>query len=239
MNLRPVLTKVVSSVFPNWKTRQNVPKIGMSKWDKTELAGKVAPAFICGGIQYYCFHRENEMPVLRGFEALDIYSALEKGLSWETVATAIDAWADCLVVKTGRIDLGQVLKIVQGLQKAAVRPENYNLELMYRLASVIFFDEGEDVYTYSPDYAKNKIAFWRLHAPEAHAFFLTLPLDAFLPLQNISKNDFQVSTKNQLTEELNFLMSLTNNLPTIMTEDHKKSLALRMEIVNKLLESQN
>lgn len=221
------------------KPKTVAPEVGNTKWDKTPLAGKIAPALLCGGVQYYCFHRETDLPILRAFEAQDVYSSLEVGVSRKTISDAVLGLLDVLEAKGGKLQIGAMVRILDALGAAMNRPDNYNLELMYKLASVMFFDEGEDPYTYSPDYAANKIAHWRAHAPEAHAFFLTLPLGAFMPLENISAPDFLTSLSNQTRTELALYSVLSTNLPPTATDAHRKSLISRTEALNKWLESVN
>ena len=61
-------------------------------------------------------------------------------------------------------------------------------ELMYKLASVVFFDQRENPYIYDFKYGSKKIAFWKKHA-SLDAFFLQKPLQELIPyLQHAGEN---------------------------------------------------
>jgi len=63
-------------------------------------------------------------------------------------------------------------------------------EYIYKLASVIFFDETESLYSYDYDYNKQKIEKWKA-AGGTLDFFSRTPLAELVPSLNMPDNDIQ------------------------------------------------
>ena len=59
-------------------------------------------------------------------------------------------------------------------------------DLLYKLASVVFFDKTENPYVYEPAYAEKKIAKWRKDKG-VHDFFMQTPMLELMPsLANVN-----------------------------------------------------
>jgi hypothetical protein len=75
-----------------------------------------------------------------------------------------------------------------------------------RLASVLFFDETEDLRSYDRKYGQEKIDFWEKN--NVLDFFLTMPIVELLGLKNIS----QTSLEEYIQEAQLILQDLTLDL---------------------------
>lgn len=98
-----------------------------------------------------------------------------------------------------------------------------NVELIYNLASVWFFDKSENPYTYDYGYADEKIRKWR-NDKDSICFFLTTPLRHYLPLPDTLVQNIKTYEKGQYVSELQTLKhhlqalsSLTKNTELIST----------------------
>ena len=75
-------------------------------------------------------------------------------------------------------------------------------DLLYKLASIVYFDSKENPALYEPDYCQKKIEIWKQHKGVAD-FFLQKPLLELIPyLENV---DFDLATYSQINKELNDL----------------------------------
>jgi hypothetical protein len=53
-------------------------------------------------------------------------------------------------------------------------------DLIYKLASIVFFDKNESPYNYEHSYNLKKIEFWKKHKT-MHDFFLSMPVQKLVP----------------------------------------------------------
>jgi hypothetical protein len=71
----------------------------------------------------------------------------------------------------------------------------FEAETTYRLASVHYFDDTEDLYTYDKTHNDVKIALWK--EAKAVDFFYTRPMSELLGLINSSPEDLQTFIEQQ------------------------------------------
>lgn len=79
-----------------------------------------------------------------------------------------------------------------------------NVEFIYNLASVWFFDKSENPYLYDYGYADQKIKKWK-RDKELICFFLKTPLKDYLPLPDILTTNIKTYEKGQYLSELSTL----------------------------------
>ena len=74
-------------------------------------------------------------------------------------------------------------------------------DIVYKIASVVYFDDSEQPYTYYYKYNQKKIADWK--ADGVDGFFLQLPLDNLIPHLRLSEVDLQAYLKvaNQINKQ--------------------------------------
>jgi hypothetical protein len=178
------------------------------------------------------FVDEQKIPAGRAMHALDIYAKLEERTDKNYHKLAYQAIID-------QANKGQLVKVANIAQNALDRVNHIaNADLMYELASVLYFDEHENPYEYSYEYAEKKIALWRKDGLES--FFSRTPLKDYLPSFGSSSMNFQIYTDAQRKE---LLLHLKNHLSQLSGDpknsDLKTSTLLEIEKLNQLIVSKS
>jgi hypothetical protein len=168
----------------NWKQRL----ANIFRWKprlKTKLVdGKfqIEEAFEYGGKKYYHFPDQFQVPSDRMMMALAYYEELAMRIDRsyiEAHTKAMDNLLDSILKgDTKKQSLQGIVQLNMNLKE---RLELIPLpDYIYRMASVIFFDESESIYTYDYDYNKKKIERWK-RSQDMLAFFLRTPLVELIP----------------------------------------------------------
>lgn len=156
-------------------------------------------AFTSGGTKYYQFADITNLPYMRGMQALDVYRELEMRCSREFLQSFYDAGQKILHDQS-QIDVYKLNALFEVLNQRLHMATD--VDLMYKLASVAFFDEHENPYTYDQAYAEKKIAKWRKDQG-VHDFFMQKPLKELTPFLCNAGIDFDIYSK--VSEEINAL----------------------------------
>lgn len=152
-------------------------------------------AFSCEGKRYYQFTNGPLMYYERYMAAMDKIRELEQNVDREF----LEVWCR---TATEFLNKGELVNVAAMVHQLAQRI-NYmgNLELLYKLASVWFFTDEENVYTYDPVVGDRKIEVWKQHA-DVLAFFLKSPLRHYLPSPDTLLGNIQSYTKGMTLEEI-------------------------------------
>lgn len=148
---------------------------------------RVEQAFECGGKTYFMFSDPNDAPTGRMMAALAIYNEMEMRCDREYL-TAFCKAMDKLLSDPKRIQIKYIAQLVMHMQE---RLELMPMpEFIYKLASVVYFDDSESPYMYDYTYAEKKIKFWKDSGADL-GFFLNSPMKRLipslaLPLENLS-----------------------------------------------------
>jgi hypothetical protein len=146
---------------------------------------KVIPAFSIGGTDYWMFESTNEVPTGRFFAAMGVYAEMEMNCNKEYLQLHCKAM-EKLLSDPKKISIQYILQLNINLKE--------RLELMpfpdyiYKLASVIFFDKTESLYSYDYEYAATKIKFWK-DAGGGLDFFCNTPLKELVPSLTLPEKD--------------------------------------------------
>lgn len=149
-----------------------------------KIEHRIVEAFNCGGVQYYEFDDAFNVPCARMFAAMNYYAELQMRCTREFLQ------AHCAAVNNSlknpkTIDITKIVLLTQQLE------ERLNLifdhEILYKLASVIYFDKSENPYSFDYKYALQKVQAWKKEKVED--FFLSQPLRKFIPLKDMSESD--------------------------------------------------
>lgn len=140
---------------------------------------RVKHAFTSGGVDYFEFEDPNALIEGRGFAALNVYKELSMSCSREFLQAHVEAMDVLLRPKQGeRLNIPEMAKLNLQLKE--------RLEMIidsmtpYKVASVIYFDETEDPYSYDMNYAMTvKIPKWKKE--NVGSFFLQTPLKSLIP----------------------------------------------------------
>lgn len=148
---------------------------------------RVIPAFSIGGTDYFMFDSSSEIPTGRFFAAMAIYAEMEMNCTKEYLE------AHCKAMKKILSDPKRIS--IQYIAQLNINLEE-RLELMpmpdfiYKLASVVFFDKSESLYSYDHDYNSKKIDKWKA-AGGTLDFFSKTPLAELVPLLKMPERDTQ------------------------------------------------
>lgn len=152
-----------------------------------DLAPQVEFAFECKGKKYFRMAHEFRMPTGR-YKFLDAFlTEHELRMTPKMFNDYLDRIENNLNGKGGVIKLTDISVTIWNMRTHA------NLlfvpDTIEKLASVVYFDDTEDLRDYDPEYAKKKIADWK--TDDSYAFFLTRPIVELLNLEGISPTSLQ------------------------------------------------
>jgi hypothetical protein len=146
---------------------------------------KVIEAFQLGGTTYYMFDQTAEVPTGRMLAALAVYTEMEMKVDKEYLELHTRAM-EKLLSDPKKINVMYIAQLNLNLKE--------RLELMplpdfvYKLASVIFFDETESPYSYSFDYNKKKIEQWKKSGDTLDFFLSRLSSELIPSLKPVTEN---------------------------------------------------
>lgn len=177
MNFKNIFKKSVKQLFPNTETI-------------------IEEAFKIGNDTYYRFADLNNLPYKRGLMAYAIYNELDMRCTREYLVLHSDALNT--ILSKPEINVFDIKKLNdQMMQRLQLTTD---VDLMYKLASVAYFDKNENPESYDQSYCEKKIANWKKNA-SVEAFFLSQPLMELLPFLNNA--DVDLNTYSELNKELN------------------------------------
>lgn len=167
-----------------------------------EVRHKIEKAFKAGNVQYYKFIDEHQIPAGR---YKYIYSALKEAdlrMDMPTLKNYIQTLKDILNggSKKNQINVGDIWKIVYNMEtRAELAFEPAAIE---RLASVIYFDDTEDISTYNRNHGQEKIKHWTKN--NVKDFFLTRPISELFGTSGISLTSLEeyIETTSQIIADL-------------------------------------
>jgi len=160
----------------NWLTRKNVfPQVNY----ETKFA------FTCGGVDYYQLVDFNNTPAMRGLKTMVFYSEMQMKCSLEYLKLHTEAMDNILLNNKGSINIYDIKKLNDQLkQRLEIALE---MELVYKIASVVFFPKNENITDYDFGFNARKVAHWKKYG--GADFFLFQPLQELLPvLKDMSGN---------------------------------------------------
>lgn len=165
---------------------------------KTHLPATDYPvkyAFTSGGVEYFQLEDFNNTPALRGLKTMVFYEEMKMKCTLDFLQLHTDA-VNALLLKD-RINVFEIKKLNDQLKQRLDMA--LDMELVMKLASVVFFPRNENIKDYDFDFNRRKIEGWKRH--EAEDFFLLRPLQEFLPVLK----DLNVNLKNYIAvaEKLN------------------------------------
>ncbi len=153
-------------------------------------------AFKIGGVKYYQFDDVFNLPYERGLMALAVYEEARMRCTREYLEKHVDACRTLL--HESKIDIFKINALNEQLG------DRLNLsmdtDLLYKLASVVFFDKKENPAIYESDYCNKKIAFWKKHK-DVTSFFLQKPLRELIPF--LKDADFDLQSYSEVVQAVN------------------------------------
>jgi len=175
-------------------------------------------AFTIGTRHYFRFDDPMNTPYERALKCLVYYKELEMNCDRDFLKAHTEA-IDNMLMK-GRFtidDLVNVKTLNNQLKQRLELPKEP--DLMYKLASVVFFDQTENPRVYEFKYGESKIFFWKKNT-ELHDFFLSSPLKSLIPYLEVAGENLQMFS--EMTQKANH-QHLEDLLP-MLSEIQKQTL---------------
>lgn len=191
-------------------------------------AFSVRDQHVDGGYRHYFrFDDPLSMGYKRALKCLVYYKEMDMNIDrafLKAHTQAIDA-----IFLRGQLTINDLMDIRQINNQLKQRLElPKEPELMFKLASITFFDQFENPNDYEFRYGEKKIAFWKKSTPITD-FFLSLPLQTLIPyLKYAGENflSFSEMTQRATQEHLaNLLPLLSSEQKTTLTEAYSSFVA--------------
>ncbi|WP_418894220.1 hypothetical protein [Limibacterium fermenti] len=157
-------------------------------------------AFEIKGVKYYQFQDVFNLPYERGLMALAAYEEVRMRCTREYLEKHVKACRTLL--HDAKIDIYKLNALNE--QMSDRLNLSLDTDLLYKLASVVFFDKKENPAVYEPDYCKKKIAFWKEHK-DVTSFFLQKPLQELIPF--LKDADFDLGSYSETVKRVNEIHS--------------------------------
>ena len=179
---------------------------------------QVVDAFKYKGVQYMELQDIVEIPCQRAFAIRDYFEELQMRCTREFLQAHVTA-VNNILSDTKSISVPQLAKLNMQLQERLdliIDPE-----IVYKLASVYYFDKSENPYTYNYKYGLKKITAWKDGVDELD-FFLLEPIRKLANLSVLLEADLL----SYMTVVRKMTQAQLGNIFTHLSEsDKKKSFA--------------
>lgn len=167
-----------------------------------EVRDKVEYSFTENGVKYYRYKEDHNMHEMRRFQKVIFLTEIENGLSHEDLLSYISELKKH--VNKGQLgDVALKLELLEQRTKIAKDPDTF-----FKIATVDFFDENEDLTGYDRNYNKHKLETFKLS--KDLGFFLTRPMiDIFPQLASLTLDSKhftdQIEEMRELKEKIDSL----------------------------------
>lgn len=175
-------------------------RIELDKRREQKEKYRIEYAFTCGRTKYYRFADITNLPYERGLMALVAYNELDMRCSRDFLIRYQGAIDD--ILHQQKIDIFKIHQLNELLKQRLQMPTD--VDLLYKLASICFFDKSENPAVYEPAYAEKKIAKWRKDKG-VRDFFMQTPLLELMPFLKSVNTD--LDTFSELQKEIKMIHS--------------------------------
>ena len=198
------------------------------RWDQIEYA------FTSGGVNYFKFVAEVNVPFQRAVAAKDIFTEE----LWQINPDFLRGWNNGLInllMDKKKKDEKKLYEI--GILASRLKEQmelSMSLVRQLKLATVVYFDEQENPLDYQYPYNKQKLEHWMKHN-DVEGFFLNLPEYAFLPSLTEYSTNFPNYLQAETLQNLNNLkhiigLQLSDSTDSVL----RSSLESQMEMLEEL-----
>jgi hypothetical protein len=198
------------------------------RWDQIEFA------FTSGGINYFKFTAEVNVPFQRAVAARDIFTEE----LWQINPDYLRGWNNGLInllmdkKKKDDKKLYEIGVLASRLKEQMEMSVSFLRQL--KLATVLYFDEHENPLDYQYPYNKQKLDHWMKHN-DVQGFFLNLPEYAFLPSLTEYSQNFPTYLQAETLQSLNNLKHIIGlQLSDSTDSDLMSSLESQVEMLRDL-----
>jgi hypothetical protein len=198
------------------------------RWDQIEFA------FTSGGVNYFKFVSEVNVPFQRAVAARDIFTEE----LWQINPDFLRGWNNGLInllMDKKKKDDKKLYEI--GVMASRLKEQmemSVSLLRQLKLATVVYFDEQENPLDYQYPYNKTKLEHWMKHN-DVQGFFLTLPEYAYLPSLTEFSTNFPTYLQAETLQSLNNLKHIIGLQSLDSTDsDLMSSLESQVAILSEL-----
>jgi hypothetical protein len=168
-------------------------------------------AFCTGGVDYFEFDTTANLPWKRQLKFLSVYNELDMKCDRFYLLKHTEA-VENILTQGRKIGLDEIIKIKQLNNQLKERLTwVYHEDLVYKIASIVFFDANENPDDWEWKYALNKIEFWKKHE-DAGAFFLHAPITRLIPFLNASEATIRDYSGAQKKMDMVHLENIFSNM---------------------------
>jgi hypothetical protein len=167
-----------------------------------DYAPMVEEAFTCAGKRFYRFKEEYRMSTGRYKYYYSILRELELKLSLKDLEKYVTAFKSVLNGgKKNKIELTDLHVLILNLESRIKLA--FDTATIKKLAAIAYFDETEDLTSFSDKYGEEKIKLWEEH--NVYDFFLTKPIGELYGVNNISVESLveHLNLQNGIIQDLN------------------------------------
>lgn len=172
-------------------------------------------AFSIGQRHYFRFDDMLNIPYNRALQTLVYYKELGMNCDTEFLKAHTMAFDNALKKETINVDTLIDLKVLNDQLKQRLELPK-EPDLMYKLASVVFFDQLENPAIYEFKYGENKIRAWKKTASLTD-FFLSRPLVELIPYLKFAEKNLQQFSR--MTERAS--REHLANISALLSEEQK------------------
>lgn len=153
-------------------------------------------AFSVGEKHYFKYADHLHIPYERALSCLVYYREIDMNIGRDFLQEHLLAIRK--ILRSNQIDVFRINSLNEQLIQRLELPKDP--ELLYKLASVVFFDQHEKPEVYEYEYARKKIAYWK-EAVSMKAFFSQKPLRDLIPYLEFAGENLE--TFSQMVEDKN------------------------------------
>ena len=198
------------------------------RWDQIEFA------FCSGGVNYFKFVTEVNVPFQRAVAARDIFTEE----LWQINPDFLRGWNNGLInllMDKKKKDDKKLYEV--GVMASRLKEQmemSVSLLRQLKLATVVYFDEQENPLDYQYPYNKQKLEHW-MKSNDVEGFFLKLPDYAYLPSLTEYSTNFPNYLQAETLQSLNNLKHIIGlQLPDSTDSDLMSSLESQVEMLKGL-----
>lgn len=141
-----------------------------------EVEHVIEEVFTVGGVTYYQMTDTFNAPYERALKAIVFHREIDMNCDFEFLDQHTKAVDQVLMGKT--INVFEIKRLNDLMKQRIALPKDE--ELLWKLASIVYFDKNENPAVYDYEYNKKKIEFWKKEAG-TKAFFSQRPIQELMP----------------------------------------------------------
>lgn len=168
-----------------------------------DIKRKIVLAFTLNDITYYQFDNELNIPCERALKRITFYAEATMRVDYEYLNAHVQACED--IFNSQKIDIYK-LKLYNDYLRDRLK-WILDTDIVYKLASIVYFDDTEDPEDYDFEYNQKKIALWK-KSMKVHDFFYSAPILALIPhLKDVQVNleeysQYTAQAKEQMLQSI-------------------------------------